>query len=575
MKKTAILFIPAFIGMLVACHPNPTIHNIFRIAEEQMELRPDSSLNILRQIDPTTLVRRSEKARFALLYSQALDKNYIDLESDSVIAPAMAYYSKYGKPKDRAYTNYYAGCVYSNAGEVDRAVGRMIAAETYAEKTDDHYLLARIYSVLGNLYEKQHSFEEAVEMYDNAEKYFRLEGNISNVGYILYNKGIVYWLMRQAAESTAAYAEALAIFENIGDKAQASIIRHHIATELISDDSIPADSIKYILTTYYSDTLPSIPATDYAIWTHIYSRENKLDSARYFGQLALVNNTSPLNKKCGLLLQMCKVEEQTGNFRKANDYWHEYYQLFDTIVKIEKEELVQKAEKQYRNQELKYTNSLLQIRNRYTHIGWGVFVALGLLSIIMIFRHLIIKHRQFIDMLNENYEGLDERYRQLTDEMDKDSAEEASILGAIERRLTGFQQLLDKAYNTHKPQNFMQEFLKYATSKGNSQGGFADLHYVVNKRYHGLTSHLREIHPDLTDYELDMLCMLQFGFSYNGMRLLYGHDNIQSLYSRRTKIHRKLGLAPHYPLEKYLKELTVELKNREEAQKQPQQSSTT
>ena len=31
---------------------------------------------------------RKQKAKYALLYSMALDKNYIDLQSDSIIAPS-------------------------------------------------------------------------------------------------------------------------------------------------------------------------------------------------------------------------------------------------------------------------------------------------------------------------------------------------------------------------------------------------------------------------------------------------------------------------------------------------------
>lgn len=62
----------------------------------------------------------------------------------------------------------------------------------------------------------------------------------------------------------------------------------------------------------------------------------------------------------------------------------------------------------------------------------------------------------------------------------------------------------------------------------------------------------------LTEYELDMLCMIRFGFSFNCIRLLHHHENVNSLYSRRTKIHRKMGLASRYPLEDYLSELAAE-----------------
>ena len=39
-------------------------------AEVLMQEKPDSSLNILEQIDPDNLSRRKDKAKYALLYSQ-------------------------------------------------------------------------------------------------------------------------------------------------------------------------------------------------------------------------------------------------------------------------------------------------------------------------------------------------------------------------------------------------------------------------------------------------------------------------------------------------------------------------
>lgn len=145
--------------------------------------------------------------------------------------------------------------------------------------------------------------------------------------------------------------------------------------------------------------------------------------------------------------------------------------------------------------------------------------------------------------------------------MDRNSAEENNLLAALERKLHVFQQLLDKAYSERKPHVFVSDFKNYITALGEDKAAFADLHYVINKRCYGLVDYLRRKHPELTDYELDMLCMLRFGFSFDCIRLLHHHNNIYSLYSRRTKIHRKLNLPPRYSLESYLAELVEKLKS--------------
>ena len=50
-----------------------------------MEARPGSALAVLEGIDKSELNSKELEAKHALLLSQALDKNYIDLQSDSIM----------------------------------------------------------------------------------------------------------------------------------------------------------------------------------------------------------------------------------------------------------------------------------------------------------------------------------------------------------------------------------------------------------------------------------------------------------------------------------------------------------
>ena len=65
-------------------------------AETCMAERPDSSLYLLRTLDKRHISGSLRKARYALLYSQALDKNYIDVDNDSLIRVAVDYYKGHG-----------------------------------------------------------------------------------------------------------------------------------------------------------------------------------------------------------------------------------------------------------------------------------------------------------------------------------------------------------------------------------------------------------------------------------------------------------------------------------------------
>lgn len=575
MNKLLItLTLPCLLSM--ACQSRIRVANSLEQAQALMEQRPDSALALLETLPAESLPGRMLKARHALLLSQALDKNFIDLVNDSVISPAVSFYARHGSARERAYTYYYLGCIRYNDRQLDEAVKAMVRAERHALETGDEYLLARIYSCLGRMHQDQYSFEEAMTMFDNAERCFRDGGDLFNTGKVAMNRAMVLSLMELSEEAIDEYHRAQTLFEEAGDSSMRVAITRSVVNELEKDERVPADSLKRLLRSAYAATTAGIvPEADYPMWVALYSRENNLDSARYYAERALVRQEVTPNEKCGMLTQLFRLEEKTGDYRNAVKHRTEYMSLYDSIVRLWKMELVQEAEKRYRNQELRYTNKLLRIRNTYINIGWGVAILLLLALSGVLWLRTVRRYKQFIDTLNENYDTFRERYLQLAKEMENGSDEESALLDALETKLKGFQELLDLAYNPRKPHHFIDDFKDYVKTISKDETAFADLQYVVNKRCYGLVDHLKKDHPELTDYELDMLCMLQFGFSFNCIRLLHHHNNIYSLYSRRTKIHRKLGLPAHYRLEDYLRETTERLKTEKPSGQSPSSNQAT
>ena len=58
-------------------------------------------MQILQSFTINDLHTSAGKARYALLKSMALDKNYIDVTSDSLTSIALVYYKKYGTPDEK------------------------------------------------------------------------------------------------------------------------------------------------------------------------------------------------------------------------------------------------------------------------------------------------------------------------------------------------------------------------------------------------------------------------------------------------------------------------------------------
>lgn len=109
-----------------------------------MQTIPDSALAILDKIDPSTLKGGEEAARYALLKSMALDKNYIDTTDFDVLQPAIDYYLKNGSADERLRTLYYQGRIYMNRSDYDMAMQSFLKARTLQNEYSDTLTYAHL-----------------------------------------------------------------------------------------------------------------------------------------------------------------------------------------------------------------------------------------------------------------------------------------------------------------------------------------------------------------------------------------------------------------------------------------------
>lgn len=144
------------------CRHKTAAWNEMDIAENLIETHPDTALSILSAIDKSRLGDREERARYALLMSMALDKNYIDTTSFAVLQPAIDYYLKHGTPDEKLRTLYYQACIYRNRGDDGNTMASCIEALNL-EGVTDTLVLARTLVGQGALYDKQYKIEEFAE----------------------------------------------------------------------------------------------------------------------------------------------------------------------------------------------------------------------------------------------------------------------------------------------------------------------------------------------------------------------------------------------------------------------------
>ena len=142
MKKVIVFLLSIIICFSCERRSFVSLHT----AETLLGTHPDSALSVLRSVDKASLKSRSMEAKYALLMSAALDKNYIDIASDSLISRAVDYYSKQGRPRDKMLAWYYQGICLKNAGYMIPAMLAFEKAEAGAYKAYAELSLATDYS---------------------------------------------------------------------------------------------------------------------------------------------------------------------------------------------------------------------------------------------------------------------------------------------------------------------------------------------------------------------------------------------------------------------------------------------
>lgn len=172
--QVRLLFITVFLIAFQACHNIKDIDLILDKAYKFIETDPELSKEILESIDLSVFSTQRTRAKYALLYSMALDKNYIDITNDSIIAPAVNYYKYHGTADEKMLTYYYRGRIAMNSGNYENALQYLISAERYIDRATNKLAIARVFKAQAKIYQYSYDSERMISSAQNAATYYKM-----------------------------------------------------------------------------------------------------------------------------------------------------------------------------------------------------------------------------------------------------------------------------------------------------------------------------------------------------------------------------------------------------------------
>lgn len=206
IQYTSSLMLLIILLIFVGCNRHNDIDNKLSLADSLMTNMPDSALTVLNKIDTSNLNGNEMSARYALLKSIALDKNYIDTTTFDVLQPAIDYYLVHGDADERLRTLYYQGRIYQNQGNDDAAMCSFMDACDLRQKVTDSLLLAHTLVAQSTLYLKQYKTSEFIHNNMEAAKLYGTIGR-DMLEIKSYTKAIDGYVMmndKSAADSLIA-----------------------------------------------------------------------------------------------------------------------------------------------------------------------------------------------------------------------------------------------------------------------------------------------------------------------------------------------------------------------------------
>lgn len=525
---------------LACCNRHNGIDDKLNLADSLMTAKPDSALSVLNKVDISHLTNRKVSARYALLKSMALDKNYIDTTTFDVLQPAIDYYLVHGNADEQLRTLYYRGRIYQNQGDDDAAMRSFMEARDLKKAITDSLVLAHTLVAQGALYLKQYKTSEFIHNNMEAAKLYKALGKclFEIKSYAKAINGYVTMDDKSAADSIISICVPL-VQKNPDYEAYLfpAIVSYTI--ELCS-----FDEIKAFLDEYQDMELTKDEAMTFALG---YSKIGEYDKA-----LSLLSEITPseyIMDSLKYIIITTDILEKQGKYGQALNSYKDYSEMLERYQRDLLSQDLLFSDKKHQLE----MKSLMEIQNR-DKIIWGTLCGIFVLVILMgwiYYRSYLSKTKRILaEKENENLRleqaNLKLEISQLESERDnlkelqKEQLELAKpIQDVIKIRLDILNSLLAKEITNND--SYAKPYNKWIEMVHNDKKKFMDSTRLAFAASHPKLMEYLEQHGLSTD-EINYLCLYTIGLRGKEVG---EYIQLKRHYIISHEIRKKLGIDEH------------------------------
>lgn len=178
-------------------------------ASSLMNEYPDSALFILEELgQETKSFNAQNKAYYALLLTQAKDKNYHFETDDSIISIAVKYYEQTNQKQNLFLSLYYKALISFNKGDYSNSIIDALRAQDISKELDTALYSAKVHELLADIYNNSYNLDIAILHRKKAYAYYLSADKKNNATYSLIDLAREY-------DSYENHDKAIAILDSI------------------------------------------------------------------------------------------------------------------------------------------------------------------------------------------------------------------------------------------------------------------------------------------------------------------------------------------------------------------------
>lgn len=580
MKTTISVYAAFFfISVLsISCHKDSDVlGRTFSKVEEYMDICPDTALYILNSIPNPGELRGKAGADYALLMTQAMDKNYMKFSSDSLIALALNYYSVDKREPDMcAKAQFYYGRVLLESDKAEEALGYFLAAEEYFKSVRNYKILALIAEETGKISRKQKKHAEALADFRGAFAIHRQLKDSMGIVRASLHMARSFLFENQWDSSHYYYNYALELTELKKYPFEISIL-HELGILYRSMGDLNAAE-PYFLSAYQKESDEEKKYMECLSLGYLYMQMGRVQDARNYLKMSM--NSTHAYTRIDAYTYLYFLEKDIDNFEEAIVYHEKADSITNAMEAVNSGELITQLQKQYEKEKLQNDN--LRMKIQYTSFTlWSVVAFLAVASCMCYYYCKNREHKNKIieieSQIKENEEQI-KCYQQEIDEIQeskKQMLEENRMLEETRLKvgeLNGKIILLSMQNKTLSgllkelggeltvgvsSEQYISAFrLLLAIREGTLRGKLSDgerykLLSLFDLLYCNYVTRLLEKTPSLTKRDLEICCYLKFGLNNEELARIF-QTSSDSVTKAKGRLKGRLGISSQDDLAVYL-----------------------